>query len=133
MKSSNNQLYLVMFCAWLCLLKSNIARCLAGDFLIFFIVIYYFVWFYLYNETFSFYLIIGQLISLFHAGVFWLFHPTLVPALKRYMLTEPEIWGILSTEEMPHLVSNRFSDACEDYPGVFLWLSFTQGVVSFHL
>ena len=48
----------------------------------------------------------GQLMSLyfFHAGVFWLSDPTLVPALQRYMLTEPEILGILYTEEMSRLV-----------------------------
>ena len=69
----------------------------------------------------------------FHAGAFWLLDPTLVLALKRYMLTEPEIWGILSTEEMSRLVSNHSSDACEDYPGAVLWPSFAQGFVSLHL
>ena len=78
---------------------------------------------------------IGQLISLyfFHAVVFWLFDPTLVPVLQRYMLTEPEILGILSTKEMSRLGSNRFLDACEDFPGVVSWLSFVQEVVSPHL
>ena len=77
----------------------------------------------------------GQLMSLyfFHAVVFWLFDPTLVPALQRYMLTEPEILGILSTEEMSRLGSNRFPDACEDFPGAVSWLSFVPGAVAVHL
>ena len=43
--------------------------------------------FYVYNGTFSFHLIMGQLMSLyfFHAVVFWLLDPTLVPGLRRYM------------------------------------------------
>ena len=61
------------------------------------------------------------------------FDPTLVPALQRYMLTEPEILEILSTEEMSRLRSNRFPDAYEDYSGVVSWLSFAQGVVVLHL
>ena len=69
----------------------------------------------------------------FHAVVYWLFDPTLVPVLRRYMLTEPEIWGILSTEEMSLLGSHRFPNACEDYSGVVSWLSFAQGVVVLHL
>ena len=69
----------------------------------------------------------------FHAVVYWLFDPTLVPVLRRYMFTEPEIWGILSTEEMSLLGSHCFPDTCEDYSSVFLWLSFAQGVVSLHL
>ena len=75
---------------------------------------------------------IGQLTSLyfFHAVVFWLFDPTLVLALTRYMLTKPGIWGILSTEEMSLLGSPRFPDTCEDYSGVALWLSFIQGIVA---
>ena len=77
----------------------------------------------------------GQLMSLyfFYAGVFWLFGPTLVPALQRNMLTEPEIFGILSAEEMSLLGSHCFPDACEDFPGAVSWLSFVQGVVSLHL
>ena len=76
----------------------------------------------------------GQLISLcfFHTGVFLLSDPTLVPMLRRSMLTEPAIWGILSTEEMPLLGSHRFPDACEDYSGVVSWLSFVQGIVALH-
>ena len=75
---------------------------------------------------------IGQLISLyfFHAVVLWLFDPTLVSALTRYMLIEPAIWGILSTEEMSLLGSHRFPDACEDYSGVVSWLSYSQGIVA---
>ena len=57
----------------------------------------------------------------------------LVPALKGYMLTEPEIWGILSTEDMSLLGSHRFPDTCEDYSSVVLWLSCAQGVVALHL
>ena len=77
----------------------------------------------------------GQLMSLyfFHAVVFWLFDPTLVPALQRYMLTEPEILGILSTEEMSLLGSHHFPDTCEDYSSVVSWLSCAQGVVALHL
>ena len=133
MKPSNNQLYLVLFCAWLCLLKINIARCF-GKWLFncLFIIL---LCFYVYNGTFSFHLIMVQLMSLyfFHAVVFWLFDPMLVPALRRYMFTKPEIWGILSTEEMSLLGSHRFPDACEDYWGVVSWLSFAQGVVALHL
>ena len=58
------------------------------------------------------------------------FDPTLVPALQRHMLTEPEILGILSIEEMSLLGSHRFPDACEDYSGVVSWLSFVQGIVA---
>ena len=71
MKPSNNQFYLVMFCAWLCLLKINIARCFGRWlFNIFHCLFVILLCFYLYNETFSFYLIIGQLISIFMQGSF---------------------------------------------------------------
>ena len=77
----------------------------------------------------------GRLMSLyfFYAGVFWLFGPMLVPALQRNMLTEPEILGIFSTEEMSCLGSNQFLDACEDFLGVVSWLSFVQGIVALYL
>ena len=55
----------------------------------------------------------------------------LVPVLQRYMLTEPDILGILSIEEMSCLGSNRFPDAYEDYSGAVSWLSFVQGAVVF--
>ena len=76
----------------------------------------------------------GQLINLyfFHAGVFWLSDPTLVPALQRYMLIEPEILGILSAEEIFLLGSHHFPDACEDHSCAVSWLSFVQGIVALH-
>ena len=39
------------------------------------------------------------------------FDPTLVSALTRSMLTEPEIWGILLLRITSFLISNRFQDA----------------------
>jgi len=120
MKPSNHQLYLVLFCAWLCLLKSNIARSF-GKWLFncLFIIL---LCFYVYNGTYSFHLIMGQLMSLyfFYAGVFWLFGPTLVPTLqRRSMLAKPVIWGIRSTVEMFLLDSHHLPDAYEDYPVLF--------------
>ena len=48
------------------------------------------------------------------------------------MLTELDILGILTTEEMSRLGSYRFPDAYEDYSGAVSWLSFVQGAVVFH-
>ena len=47
------------------------------------------------------------------SGPFWLFDSTLVPALKEYVLTDAEIWGILLLEIVSCLVSNHFQDAYE--------------------
>ena len=60
------QLYLVVFCAWICLFKGNIPRC--SNRWIFYIshyFIYYFVRFQFIKWNFSFYLNIGQLTSIY--------------------------------------------------------------------
>ena len=86
MKSSNSQLYLVLFCAWLCLLKINITRCFGKwIFNCLFIIL---LCFYVYNGTLSFHLIMGQLISLcfFHTVVFCVFRPNAcLGAPKKYV------------------------------------------------
>ena len=62
MRSSTSQPYLVLFCTWLCFLKIKIARCF-GKWL-FKLFIHHFALFYIYNRTFKFHLIMGQVISL---------------------------------------------------------------------
>ena len=101
----------MLFYAWLCLLKINIAKCF-GKWLFNCLVIIL-LCFYVYNGTFSFHLIMGQLINLyfFHAVVFWLFDSTLVSALEECMSIVTEIWGILLLGITSCLISNRFQDA----------------------
>ena len=93
MKSSNIQLYLIMFCAWMCLFKSSIARFssrwLFDIFHYLFIILFGFN---SYNKTLVFWSIDKSLF--FMQWFFWLPDPTLVPALNEHMLTDSDIWGI---------------------------------------
>ena len=83
--------------------------------------------FYVYNATFKFHLIIGQVISLcsFLCRGLLLPDSTLVSALqRRSMLAEPVIWGIRSIVDMFLLDSHHLPNAYEVYLGAVSWMSF---------